>query len=204
MKSMKVVAVVSMWLVLQTECRRVKPTYSRSALNSVDTTEKSLSTEAQDLVGNRSSASICDSLHPDGACSCVDKPNLAALECSVKLLNFYEPTIALEVNPCAKPATVKAVFRESILGIEKEIATDSENPVHAAIPGLTLPLYVANISVMMNVVLEEDADKLDLDINLNGCGEVMLVGKLCGNQIPGIASVLPHSLLKETIDTSHC
>lgn len=203
---MKTVAILFLLPVLQTECRRLKPT-SESALHALNATNHAVSSEdfyAQDLIGNRSSEeSICASLHPDGACKCIDKPGLAALTCTVPLMSF-NPTVALEVDPCAKPATVKAVFRESILGIEKEIATDSENPVHAAIPGLTLPLYVANISVMMNVVLEEDADKLDLDINLNGCGEVMLVGKLCGNQIPGIASVLPHSLLKETIDTSHC
>jgi diketogulonate reductase-like aldo/keto reductase len=137
---------------------------------------------------------LCSVVQPYvGPCECQNVNGGIKVACDVDLLGIDTVGVALASQPCASAVTADIEVTEKDLGIDYKVAklgagADDNIPI----PGLSIGIPGTSLNAGAVLVVQLDGGMTDISIKvgLNLCVDV-IIGSLCGNDIPGLSGVLP-------------
>lgn len=134
-------------------------------------------------------------------CACYPSgPVDGSVDCTVDMLDV--DTIEFEGNfsVCSEPASVSVTVQEDDIGFSWSDGFSLGDDVQVPIPGLSVDIpYVGSAGVVLDVEFDGDISALSIDIGLDACADLPVVGKKCGSDI---TSELPIELIQQTFDFS--
>lgn len=151
-----------------------------------------------------SRTSLCDVINEylPSFCSC--KPSAANyggnVSCAVNVLDVDEIMLSANIEPCSLPMYMNISIQDEDLGFKwrKNIkAGDFEEidiGLDIGIPGVT------DGGVYLAVELDGDIDNVSLELGVDVCGTIPILGQQCGSDIPGMGGILPIWLIQNTFD----
>eukprot|EP00937_MAST-01D_sp_MAST-1D-sp2_P002821 g2821.t1 len=177
---------------------------------------------------NDANDGVCDIVGGDlpSFCECdATASSGGKLACTVDFAGLDKIGAAVDVEPCGtgsdnglfdddkskqdddapapgpSDASIALEITEADLGIDYKMGPyGAGKSASIPVPGLSIDAGIGSIGVMMDVGIDGNAGALKLNVAVDGCVSVVIVGKECGSSIPGLG--LPISILSETYDFS--
>lgn len=142
---------------------------------------------------------VCTTVAGDlpSECTCSDSQGGLAgiVQCSIDVLGEETITVKANIEPCHSPMEVQFEVSESALGIDWHYTLDAGINKEIAIPGLSISIPgIASAGINAVLALDGNVDDLDVQLGIDVCGSVIIIGEECGSDI---SDALPIWILDE-------
>lgn len=144
---------------------------------------------------------LCDIISGNlpAICNCTDAHLGGEVLCEVNVLDKDTIGVAVNILPCAKPASISFNVTEADKGISYSVGESLPYTGSIPVPGLSIVTPIGSGGVELEVTLDGDVDQMQVDVAVDVCVDVPVWGKECGSKI---TSDLPYVLLNQTFDFS--
>ena len=150
-------------------------------------------------------ADVCSLIGSDlpSFCKCSPVDLGGRLNCTIDVLGQDEIIATADVVPCASPAHVDVNVKEEAEKVNFNYTASLPETENVPIPYLSLDLPgVGKAGGFLDVKLSGSLEDLEVDLSLDVCIDVPIIGKECGGKLPLPDNPFPIAILSGEFDFS--
>lgn len=133
------------------------------------------------------------SLASDLGCQCDDSAGTITVHCDVDL-EVLDISLTADFHPCnSVPSITFDVTAAGYDAFHEEVHANGETQT-VPIPGMDISVGFASAQIQLDLTLQGSSGELDIDLGVDACASVIVLGKECGADIPDLG--LPVSIVK--------